>query len=441
MPGTYRLTASADGFTSQSKTVKVTSELNQEAQILNFTLTRDEKSLKSKLTTKIENEFSVNEHAILVSKINLLVDNTKRSSLFVEEIEQPAESFIFHTQKELTMLLNNIQTKCPSITSLYTIGRSVKGKEIYSIIFSRNPSVHEPGKPEFKYVGNMHGDEVIGRELLIQLCIYFCDNYGVNPLVTSLIDNTRIHIIPTLNPDGFEAAMNGSTSARANANGIDLNRNFPASYAFQDKALHFNRSKEEELSPNDMVKLRINKYFEMVKQRYGKRDLEQQTIEKEKEEEEELQPETKAIMNWSKLYPFVMGANLHSGSLLVNYPYDDNSDDKRIYTPTPDDDFYRIISKAYSSSHLTMKLQNETCQRFPGLKNGIINGANWYVARGSMQDWSYVFTDSFEVTLELGCVKLIKENELYQSWLNNKYALLSYMGQVFYSSSFTSSSS
>lgn len=67
--------------------------------------------------------------------------------------------------------------------------------------------VHEAGEPELKYVGNMHGDEILGRELLLQLIVYLCDNYGKSDLVTNLIDSTRIHIIPTLNPDGYKKSQ------------------------------------------------------------------------------------------------------------------------------------------------------------------------------------------------------------------------------------------
>lgn len=55
----------------------------------------------------------------------------------------------------------------------------------------------------------MHGNEVVGREMLLLLVELLCENYGKNDLLTLMVDNIRIHIMPTMNPDGYEKSHEG----------------------------------------------------------------------------------------------------------------------------------------------------------------------------------------------------------------------------------------
>lgn len=47
-----------------------------------------------------------------------------------------------------------------------------------------------------------------------------------------------------------------------------------------------------------------------------------------------------------------------------------------------------------------------------------------------MQDWNYLHTNCFEVTIELGCVKYPKAEELPKYWEQNHRSLLQFMKQV-----------
>ena len=136
--------------------------------------------------------------------------------------------FRHHNHDDMIKYMDNIAARCPDITRIYDIGKSGLGRRIVVMEVTDNPGVHEPLEPEFKYIGNMHGNEVVGREMLLLLLDYLCSeyNYG-NKVVQNMVNNTRIHIMPTMNPDGYAKAREydcDSVTGRANSHNVDLNR-------------------------------------------------------------------------------------------------------------------------------------------------------------------------------------------------------------------------
>lgn len=54
--------------------------------------------------------------------------------------------------------------------------------------------------------------QAVGREMLLHLASYMVSAYGQDEYVTWLLENTRVHLMPSMNPDGFEISSQGECS-------------------------------------------------------------------------------------------------------------------------------------------------------------------------------------------------------------------------------------
>uniref|UniRef100_A0A8C8LR93 AE binding protein 1a n=1 Tax=Oncorhynchus tshawytscha TaxID=74940 RepID=A0A8C8LR93_ONCTS len=243
-----------------------------------------------------------------------------------------------HNYKDMRQMMKVINEECPNITRIYNIGKSSAGLKMYAMEISDNPGEHQTGEPEFRYTAGLHGNEALGRELLLLLMQFMCKEYNDdNPRVRRLVEGVRIHLVPSLNPDAYELAyemgseMGNWGLGHWTEEGYDIFQNFP--------------------------------------------DL---------------------------------------NSVLLN--------------------FWGDIS-IFSLSlffHLTMtETQRGSCHTddISG-GQGIINRASWKPVVGSMNDFSYLHTNCFELSVFLGCDKFPHESELPLEWENNREALLSFIEQV-----------
>ena len=138
-----------------------------------------------------------------------------------------------------------------SKSKIFSIGKSVLGKDIYCIKFGT-------GKKNVLYNAAHHGLEWITSPLLVKfvydvLSASHFRLHGFN--IEKLLKNTTFHIIPMVNPDGIEIAQNGidknsteyekyiiynkgddfTSKWQANANGVDLNHNYDACFSLSKR--------------------------------------------------------------------------------------------------------------------------------------------------------------------------------------------------------------
>ena len=119
----------------------------------------------------------------------------------------------YHNYQELTDELHKIHKRWPYLTKLYNLSEtSVEGRNLWVLQITKDVHKRHPGdlRPMVKYVGNIHGNEAVGRELLIHFAKYLLHSYSSKNSdrdVKQLIDTTDIHILPSMNPDGFEHSM------------------------------------------------------------------------------------------------------------------------------------------------------------------------------------------------------------------------------------------
>ncbi|XP_018561193.1 carboxypeptidase M isoform X2 [Anoplophora glabripennis] len=292
----------------------------------------------------------------------------------------------YHDFDMMTKFLRQTTARYPSLTALYSIGKSVQGRDLWVMVISASPYEHMIGKPDVKYVANMHGNEAVSRELMLHLIHYLVTSYTTDPYIRWLLDNTRIHIMPSMNPDGFEVSKEGTCDGgqgRYNARGFDLNRNFPD-------------------------------YF--------------------KQNNKRTQPETEAVKEWVSKIQFVLSGSLHGGALVASYPFDNtpNSLFQTYSAPslTPDDDVFKHLALTYSTNHAKMARGVSCKSSQTTFRRGITNGAEWYPLTGGMQDFNYVWYGCMEVTLEVSCCKYPPAHELPKYWEDNRVALIKYLAEA-----------
>lgn len=272
-------------------------------------------------------------------------------------------------------IMSDFSVNYPEICQIHEIGTLVSGRKLLAARISKNIG-SESDKPRFLYTSTIHGDELTGYVLSLQLIDYLLTNYGTDPYISRLVDSIDIWINPLANPDGtFHFGNNTINGAkRYNAQNIDLNRNYPDPKA----GAH----------PD-------NKPW---------------------------QEETVFFMEFAENQKFNMSANWHGGAEVCNYPWD------TWYELSADNPWWVYTMREFADTVIS----RSPSPYFRSFDDGIVRGSMWYSITGGRQDYMNYFQGCREFTLELSNNKIPPPNNLPLYWEYNYPSFLNYIEQSLY---------
>lgn len=278
----------------------------------------------------------------------------------------------YPTYEAYENMMQQFAAEHPDRCTYFELGTLDSGRKL---MFCRINNGQTDGKPKFLYTSTMHGNETTGFMLMLRLIDELCTSNDER--IVNLVNNLDIFICPNTNPDGTYHGGNQTVDGarRENSNEIDLNRHYPDF----DKGPH---------PDNNWC----------------------------------YQKETQWLMNLAQDYKFTMAANFHTGSEVVNYPWDTHP------SLHADDDWWKLVCHEYAdqchewdTNYMNMQHQDA--------ENGIINGYQWYTISGSRQDYMNYYAQCREVTIETSNTYVPNATTMPMYWNYNHNSLLSYMEQ------------
>jgi carboxypeptidase T len=145
----------------------------------------------------------------------------------------------YFTYEEMLAELDEMAAAYPELISAkapISTFTTHENRPIHHVKISNNPTTDD-GDPYVLYSAIHHAREPGSLSQLIYFMWYVLENYGTNPEITYLVDNTQMLFVPILNPDGYvqnqTSNPNGGGMWRKNKRnngggdfGVDNNRNY-----------------------------------------------------------------------------------------------------------------------------------------------------------------------------------------------------------------------
>lgn len=258
----------------------------------------------------------------------------------------------YHDNEALLAEVERLVARVPERARLGELGTTVQGRTIPVVHLARG----EGERPSVLVLANEHGNEVIGSEVALDLLHRLTDP-ELGGAAAELLELADVVVVPALNLDGrapcVEALAHGrwGRAQRANAKGVDLNRNFPWVEGSRD-VWHPLAGSPRRWSP----------WY--------------------RGEEPLSEPESRALVALVERLRPAVSLNLHSVGRLVVYPWCCKAE------APADEPAFRAMGEAFVAAQ-------------PGRKYAVKQSNAWYAILGDLDDWMYDRFGTLAITVEL----------------------------------------
>ncbi|CAG2058637.1 unnamed protein product [Timema podura] len=242
------------------------------------------------------------------------------------------------------------------------------GEDIFALeIGLQNRDVMK-GYPAIGFVANLDGNDHVTTVLLFKFAKHLLTSYGLDEKITKTIQTMSIHMVFDARPNPIK----------------NLDTSFPT-------------------GANKNIK--------------------------------PLQPDTFIFINWLNENQFVFLLGLRAGSLHVSLPFNGRYGISSLSSEnylTSDEQILRKLALNYATHHPTMGIGHPNCPSHPEdyFKDGVTNGGLWDSHEGSMMDYSYLNTSTFQLDIYVSCERTPLRSHLPSVWIEHKKSLMSVLNWI-----------
>lgn len=120
----------------------------------------------------------------------------------------PAVSFDrYYSHAEITAQLQDYAREYPKLFAFESIGKSYEGRDIWLATLTNSETGAAEDKPAFWCDGNIHASELSASTAVLNLIHKLCTKHGADEQITRALDTRTFYLVPRLNPDGAEWAL------------------------------------------------------------------------------------------------------------------------------------------------------------------------------------------------------------------------------------------